>query len=629
MCNIFRGVGYIPQNRADLYERCAVMLFEEWDHSRGIDSGGPLRADARFALQDIAYWTLTTPSLSSGIPEGLLKERLTRFLTVNRYGSDSMAADAAAELLLLWRGRAWILTDLGSDTLHPIYQFTHRTFQEYFAATYLSRVSVSPKELWRKIRKKAISGQWDVVAQIAIQAYNTASAGATDKIYDSIIRDVKNDKHDAIEELLFACQNLDALAPGPRVIQQLVVVAVDLICRILPCFSRQPKWNTYERDRDLLLNGDEQDEETWKALSRIVGSRLGQDDSDSELESGTILDVSIRRVNEPLAAVFSTSSLIYGLASAAFDDYCKTLIQSSDLQVASRGLLLMLAKRQFIQAAQYSITVTQSESALSSVAQKSEKAVADLDFSWPLENLMRLSQHNFWLLIIAARYHGLPLRDLFAESGLDALFNGESPFDVTIVGARPCFAVEVLMRYINGEASLDDRGLLADVGCSVRQMYASSGNVPNVDTSWLAGPKLEDAVIKRYFLNSSDTRADEGYYDKYYNSVDERSIAEDYVREQDNDVILGAAIFLFILSEGEKWQLADLSADHVARLSLGPVQFLEGLLLRRYSDIELLDKHLARRIRLPRKDMELLTVWSVGHVSFRLWESIEGLHVVG
>jgi hypothetical protein len=34
MCNIYRGENYIPRNRPDVYEKCAVMLFERWDKSR-------------------------------------------------------------------------------------------------------------------------------------------------------------------------------------------------------------------------------------------------------------------------------------------------------------------------------------------------------------------------------------------------------------------------------------------------------------------------------------------------------------------------------------------------------------------------------------------------------------------
>ena len=133
MCNIYKGAGYIPQNRSNLYERCATMLFDEWDQSRGIESGGPLRGDANFALQDIAYWTITKPALATGIPERQLKIRLTQYLKKSRYGNEADATEAANELLRLWHGRAWILTDIGSDTLRSIYHFTHRTFLEYFA----------------------------------------------------------------------------------------------------------------------------------------------------------------------------------------------------------------------------------------------------------------------------------------------------------------------------------------------------------------------------------------------------------------------------------------------------------------------------------------------------------------
>jgi len=36
MCNLYRVEGYIPRNRADVYEKCSLMLFERWDKSRGI-----------------------------------------------------------------------------------------------------------------------------------------------------------------------------------------------------------------------------------------------------------------------------------------------------------------------------------------------------------------------------------------------------------------------------------------------------------------------------------------------------------------------------------------------------------------------------------------------------------------
>ena len=47
MCNIYRGDGYIPKNRPDVYEKCATMLFERWDKGRGIHYVLPFEAHMR------------------------------------------------------------------------------------------------------------------------------------------------------------------------------------------------------------------------------------------------------------------------------------------------------------------------------------------------------------------------------------------------------------------------------------------------------------------------------------------------------------------------------------------------------------------------------------------------------
>ena len=51
MCNIYRGENYIPRNRPDVYEKCAIMLFEKWDKSRGINVPLP-----------VSYTHLTLPT---------------------------------------------------------------------------------------------------------------------------------------------------------------------------------------------------------------------------------------------------------------------------------------------------------------------------------------------------------------------------------------------------------------------------------------------------------------------------------------------------------------------------------------------------------------------------------------
>jgi len=66
MCNIYRGENYIPRNRPDVYEKCAVMLFEKWDKSRGINVPLPFEAHVRPAMMYLAHWVFSDEHLQGG-----------------------------------------------------------------------------------------------------------------------------------------------------------------------------------------------------------------------------------------------------------------------------------------------------------------------------------------------------------------------------------------------------------------------------------------------------------------------------------------------------------------------------------------------------------------------------------
>jgi hypothetical protein len=55
MCNLYRGRGYIPQNRPELYCDCSEMLFERWDRRRGISVPLPFKEHLRPAVMDLAF----------------------------------------------------------------------------------------------------------------------------------------------------------------------------------------------------------------------------------------------------------------------------------------------------------------------------------------------------------------------------------------------------------------------------------------------------------------------------------------------------------------------------------------------------------------------------------------------
>jgi predicted NACHT family NTPase len=63
MCNIYKGEGYIPTNRPDVYEKCSNMLLRRWDATRNIESQRPLGAHLERTLEYLA--TEGSPGVST------------------------------------------------------------------------------------------------------------------------------------------------------------------------------------------------------------------------------------------------------------------------------------------------------------------------------------------------------------------------------------------------------------------------------------------------------------------------------------------------------------------------------------------------------------------------------------
>lgn len=183
MCNIYRGENYIPQNRPDLYEKCAVMLFERWDKTRGIVVPLPFEAHIRPAMMYLAHWIYTNDALQSGVDEEKLISKTADYLLEHRYDDREEAEMAARQFIEFCKGRAWVFTDTGAG----LYQFTHRTFLEYFTAFHLVRKHSTPESLIKVLTKRIAKREWDIVAQLSIQLLNKYSEGAGDEILTVLV----------------------------------------------------------------------------------------------------------------------------------------------------------------------------------------------------------------------------------------------------------------------------------------------------------------------------------------------------------------------------------------------------------------------------------------------------------
>lgn len=213
LCNIYRGDHYIPQYRPQVYEKCAVMLFERWDRGRRIEVQLEFERHLRPAMQHLAFWIYSQPSLRDGVRETDLIRASADYLIGRRFEDEDAARQEAKRFVEFCRGRAWVFTDMGTTADgEGLYKFTHRTFLEFFAAEHLVRTYATPAELGEVLRPRIQRGEWDVVAELAFQLQDDNVDGAGDTLLLDLLADAPDDEvGDA--SFGFAARTLSFLVP--------------------------------------------------------------------------------------------------------------------------------------------------------------------------------------------------------------------------------------------------------------------------------------------------------------------------------------------------------------------------------------------------------------------------------
>ncbi|GAB3740690.1 hypothetical protein GCM10027598_70710 [Amycolatopsis oliviviridis] len=171
LCAMYSSDRYIPRNLAQVYERCATMLFERWDSMRGIGIPIQFQGRLRGAIQHLAWKQFTSAPADGALTRRRIVQILSEYLVKKQFDEDD-AAQTAEEFIQFCTGRAWVLTDVGATETEPRYGFTHRTFLEYFAAEHLVRQHATISGLWTELLPRITVGEWEVIGQIAIQLFD-------------------------------------------------------------------------------------------------------------------------------------------------------------------------------------------------------------------------------------------------------------------------------------------------------------------------------------------------------------------------------------------------------------------------------------------------------------------------
>lgn len=227
LCVLFTAEHAIPSRRPEIYERCAEILFDTWDRSRGIATPVRYRQQLRPVLQRLAWRIFSDQSGTLTLPRSSVESALVEWLKP-RFASEEEAAEVAQDFLDFCAGRAWVLTDVGSDVLEPRYGFVHKTFLEYFAATQIVKDNSDPSVVWGVLRPNLGNSAWSMVIQIAAQVLDRNSNEGGDRLVRLMINAADHAADESLRGriLLTAAQIFDNVAPNFSTIEEVAVRVV-------------------------------------------------------------------------------------------------------------------------------------------------------------------------------------------------------------------------------------------------------------------------------------------------------------------------------------------------------------------------------------------------------------------
>jgi len=161
MALVHRGEADLPKQRALLYDKCVEAFMVSRNRAKDLLSYDEY--EIRACHQFIGYWMHTRAANVRGdlfgFPFDELRENLLKDMR-QRHPESEISNDALEkkvdEFFDAARKRVGLLVERGEN----IWAFGHRSFQEYFAARYISQNAFGIKDLWSEVRGKIEESHW-------------------------------------------------------------------------------------------------------------------------------------------------------------------------------------------------------------------------------------------------------------------------------------------------------------------------------------------------------------------------------------------------------------------------------------------------------------------------------------
>ena len=173
------------------------------------------------AMMHLAYEIYSGVAGDRTVSKSWLIDSTVKYLVdKGRFADPDDATVAAEEFIKFCTGRAWVFSDVGLDNDdEPLYEFTHGTFLEFFAASYLVRRYPTPEELAPFLKPRLVAAEWDVVAQLALQIIDKNVEDGGSRFLALILDGIQNAGG---KVPFFAARSLGYICPSYDVLNTLV-----------------------------------------------------------------------------------------------------------------------------------------------------------------------------------------------------------------------------------------------------------------------------------------------------------------------------------------------------------------------------------------------------------------------
>lgn len=208
----------IPDNRANLYAACADLLFERWDAFRNIWPNLPERYRLFDLFKELAYILYEKVEYGGRIgKDDLLIEAKNFFRQDYVDNKEGRASESAKLMVDHLTGRAWILHEVGEN----IFEFTHRTFLEFFYARYLETSFESTDDLVDRCLEYVRGGTRTIPAHLALQIRTKDKRIAATTVATKLTSSINDTGHYNHELTRFSVESLDYILPNALALHEL------------------------------------------------------------------------------------------------------------------------------------------------------------------------------------------------------------------------------------------------------------------------------------------------------------------------------------------------------------------------------------------------------------------------